>query len=99
MQHTFRLPALDADVVIDGDTVTITNNDGETIQVSADEWKMLRKKWRFDNVVDYKSGETPMTLYQFRICVELTRQIKNQEAEIERLKANRLTSPPQTAQS
>ena len=56
MRHTFRLPALDADVVIDVDTVTITNNEGETIQVSADEWEMLRKKWRFDDIVDSKDG-------------------------------------------
>ena len=85
MQSKLRLPALDADVVIDGNTVTITNDKGETIQVGVDEWEMLREKWRFDDVVDCERGETGMTVYQLRSCIELTRQVKNLEAEKERL--------------
>ena len=87
MPDKLTLSALDACVVIDGDTVSVTNDEGESVQVSAGEWETLREKWRFDDAVDYKSGETPMTVYQFRICVNLSRQVKSQETEIERLKA------------
>jgi len=40
---------------------------------------------RFDDTVDYKYGETPMTGYQFRACVELTREVKRLETKFERL--------------
>jgi transcriptional regulator with XRE-family HTH domain len=43
MQNKLRLPALDADVVIDGNTVTIANDKAEIIQVGVDEWEMLRE--------------------------------------------------------
>ena len=76
MQNKLKFPALDADVVIDGANVSIMNGDGKVVQVSAEEWEVLREKWRFDDVVDYKSGETPMTLFQLHICVQLLRQAK-----------------------
>ena len=50
-----------------------------------EEWETLREQFRLDDVVDYEIGETPMTGYQFRACVELSRKLKSLEAEKERL--------------
>jgi len=84
-----KLPALDADVTIDGDNVTIANGKGETIQINKEEWETLREKWRFDDVVDYERGETGMTLFQLRSCIEVSRRLKELEAEKERLLAEK----------
>ena len=85
MQSTFRLPALDADVVIDGGAVSITGDDDE-IRVGVEEWETLRETLRFDDIVDYKSGESPMTLFQLRIIMKLQQQCKRHEAEINYLR-------------
>ena len=87
MQNKVNLSALDADVVIDGDNVFITSNDGTATQIGIEEWKDLRESLRLDDIVDYKAGETPMTGYQFHIAVELTRQARNFKIDTESLKA------------
>ena len=89
MQSKLRLPALDADVVIDGDIVTMMNDEGESVQVGVDEWEALWEKWRFDDVVDYKNSETGMTVCQLRSCIELSRQVNSLEAEKARLIAEK----------
>ena len=84
-----KLPALDADVTIDGDNITIANGKGETIQINKEEWETLREKWRFDDVVDYERGETGMTVFQLCSCIEVSRRLKELEAEKERLLAEK----------
>ena len=87
MKTTLNLPALDADVVIDGDTVLVTSSDGTAIQLGIEEWETMRKAWLFDDIVDYKNGETPMTAYQFRVALELSRQVECIETLADRIKA------------
>jgi hypothetical protein len=82
-----KYSALDGYAVIDGDTATVMDDEGVVIQISTEEWETLREHLRFDDPVDYGRGETPMTGYQFRSFVELTRQTKELEARHERLKA------------
>ncbi|MCL2579879.1 MAG: DUF1902 domain-containing protein [Oscillospiraceae bacterium] len=77
-----RLPALDACVTIDNDIVTVKSNDGKNIQLSLREWEELRKSLRFDDCVDYERGETPMTVYQLQIFINLTREIKGLTKQI-----------------
>jgi len=81
MQTKLKLSALDADVLIDGDTVIITSSGDTITQIGIGEWNTLRESLRFDDVVDYEAGETPMTGYQLRTFIELFREVKNLEAE------------------
>jgi len=80
--NELRLPALDACVTIDNDTVTVKSNNGENIQLSLREWEELRESLRFDGCVDYERGETPMTVYQLQIFISLTREIKDLTKQI-----------------
>jgi hypothetical protein len=76
MQNKLKLSALAGHVVIDGDTVSVMNDDEVVIQLSMEEWEILREDFRLDDIVDYERGETPMTGFQFRMCVGLFREIK-----------------------
>ena len=87
MQNTLRLPALDGYIVIDGDTISLMAGEDVIIQIGLEEWETLRETFRFDDVVDYERGETPMTAYQFCSVVEMSRKIKSLEAEKARLEA------------
>jgi len=85
MQNRLRLSALDGYVLIDDNNVSVMNDVDPAVQISVDEWETLREKYCFDDTVDYENGETPMTVFQFRSCVEMFRELKNLEAEKERL--------------
>ena len=85
MQNRLRLSALDGYVLIDDNNVFVMNDVDPAVQVSLDEWETLRDKFRLDDTVDYENGETPMTVFQFRSCVEMFRKLKNLEAEKEGL--------------
>jgi len=85
MQSELKLSALEGYVIIDGDTASVMNDEGLVIQVSMEEWETLREQFRLDDVVDYEIGKTPMTGYQFRAGVELSRKLKSLEVEKERL--------------
>lgn len=87
MAEKLILPALDGQVLLEGDSVSVMNGDELIIQVSFDEWVSLREQLRFDDTIDYARGETPMTAYQLRSCVELIRENKRLETEIQRLKS------------
>jgi len=87
MHNKLKLSGLEGYVLIDGDIVSVMNDEGESIQVSADEWETLCLSLRFDDAVNYENGETPMTVYQLRSFIEMSHQVKNLEAEKERLKA------------
>lgn len=89
MNNMLRLPALEGYVVIESETVSVVNDEGDTVQVSIEEWEFMRKDLRFDDAVDYARGETPMTNYQFRSFVDLIRKMKRLEAEHERLLTER----------
>ena len=86
-QNNLSLPALNARIVFDGDSVSVISSDDMVVQVSAEEWEMLRGELRLNTAVDYEAGETPMTVYQFRSFVEVTRKLRNLEAEKARLGA------------
>ena len=73
--------ALDGRVVINGDTVSVVNDEGSSVEVSLAEWETLKEDFRFDDTVDYEKGETPMTVFQFNSCVEIFRKLKNLELE------------------
>lgn len=85
MQNKLSLSALDGYVVVDGNNVSVMNDKDPAVQISLDEWETLREDFRLDDTVDYENGETPMTVFQFRSCVEVSRKLKNLEAEKERL--------------
>ena len=85
--NILKLSALDGTVVISGDTVCVADGEGLRVEVCKDEWDALRAEFRLDDVVDYESGETPMTTNQFQICVKLFRETKRLKAEAERIKA------------
>jgi len=85
MQNKLRLSALDGYVLIDDDNVSVMNDVDSAVQISLDEWETLREKYRLDDTVNYKNGETPMTVFQFHSCVEMYRKLKNLEAEKEGL--------------
>ena len=85
MQNKLRLSALDGYVLIDDNNVSVMNDVDPAVQISLDEWEVFREKFRLDDTVDYENGETPMTVFQFRSCVEIFRNLKNLEAEKERL--------------
>ena len=53
MQNKMTFPALDASVVIDGDTVTITNDDGEAIQVGI----VLRREINEGEISEQNEGK------------------------------------------
>lgn len=89
VQNGQRFSALDANVVIDGDTVTVTADDGIVIPLSLEEWEVLRVKFGIDHMVDYKSGETPASGYVFRACVDVFRKHQSLEAENEHLIAEK----------
>jgi len=85
MQNRLRLSALDGYVLIDDNNVSVMNDVDSAVHISLDEWETLREKYRLDDTVNYENGETPMTVFQFRSCVEIFRNLKNLEAEKERL--------------
>ena len=89
MQRKLKLSALDGYVVIDGDSVSIMDDENIVIQISREEWETLRASLRLDDVVDYKNGETPMTTFQFRSVIDLVRENERLKAEKERLIAER----------
>jgi len=85
MQNKLNLSALDGYVLIDDNNVSVINDVDSAVRISLGEWETLRKKYRLDDTVDYEKGETPMTVFQFRSCVGIYRELKNLEAEKERL--------------
>ena len=85
MQNKLRLSALDGYVLVEDNNVSVMNDVDPAVQISLDEWEVFREKFRLDDTVDYENGETPMTVFQFRSCVEMFRELKNLEAEKERL--------------
>ena len=90
MQNKLKLPALAGYVVVDGDVVTVMSDKDEVVtKVSLEEWETLRKELRFDDTVDYESGESPLSNYQFCSFVEMICKIKALEAEKERLLAEK----------
>ncbi len=87
MQDRFKLPALDGCVVIDGNTVSVIDDEGTGVTVSKEEWEYLRADLHFDDAVLYENGESPMTLYQFQSFLTLYRETERLEAENDRLNA------------
>ena len=85
MQNKQKFPAFDGCIVIEGNIVSIMDDEVVVMQISEKEWGTLKEMLRLNDLVDYNNGETPMTVSQFCSFVELSREVESLEAEKERL--------------